>query len=1242
MRYTSNRTNYVFGLFLICISLSACATNKTFVGEQHRDWRTRVPLGEPSHRVYILGETASLSRNNPTLTGLRQRLNNESADATVVFTGSTTFAGLPDSAAVDRTIVEEHIRHVLGFKDDFDGRLVMLPGEGDWSNNKRGGLARLVELEEYVDDLFDKNVVRPDDAFPGPDVIKLTDNVRLVALNTQWWLNQSERPFGETDDYELQEPADFLIRVEEILDDYADETVLFVGHHPLVSKGQRGGHYPVRSHLFPLTDVVESAYIPLPIIGSLVPLYRRLVGRSQDLSGRNYSKFREAMVRLLPDHDRVIYAAGHEHNMQYEYVRDGDSGLHHIIAGATSATTSVMSGSANDFASPKTGYSVLSFYPDGSTWLEFIGSEEQSAAVSPVFRAQLLDELPQAPAEVVPTGPFPEYGDSVVVAAANPKYAAGPLRKFLLGDHYRDTWALPITIPVFDIGSAFGGLTPIKRGGGQQTVSLRLENASGRQYVLRSIDKRPENSIPEVFRSTIAKDILRDQTSAQHPYAAFTIPTLARAAGVYHTAPQLVYVPNDPRLGQYRDEFADQIMMLEDRPDDDMSDESRFGNSENVISWSSMYEDLLDDNDRVVDQRAFVRARLFDLLLSDWDRHRDQWRWAEFEHEDSTIFRPIPRDRDWAMNKWDGFFPVIVSYFDPKFRGFKEQYGNLKGLTKNGYEQDRRFLNALSKSDWIEIADSIRASLSDTVIEQAFRQLPDGVFEQDGQALVRLLKVRRDKLTDEAIRYYSIQAKIVDVVGSNKHEEFVVDRLETGETIVTVYKIRKDGERRRKLYERRFLPDETEEVRLYGLGGNDRFSVSGHSKRGIRVIVVGGNDDDLITDQSTVSGFRKMTRVYDTLDGADISGSSETRVLASDDPLVNLYDQRGSYAHDSRLPNAFMGFNRDDGVYLGGGFTSVRHGFRKSPFASSNKLVGNVAFKTGSYNAVYSGRFIDLVSNVDVVVDAHAYSPNSIRNYYGLGNETGNTLDDSRFYQARIQRYGGHALFGGTLTSRASMYVGPVFESVKVGRDSTRFIAPPQPGLSPTTYANQLFSGVQSTLSVATLDNALNPRQGIRWASSATYNVGLTRNTSDYTRLESDLALFLSPSFSPQVTTALRLGGRHTFGSFPFFDAATVGSSTNLRGFRSNRFAGRSSAYVNAELRLKLFDVSSILAVGHLGVLGFVDSGRVWTDGEQSNEWHYGYGGGIWFDFANVFVITATLGMSEEGNDERVGFGFQF
>ena len=171
----------------------------------------------------------------------------------------------------------------------------------------------------------------------------------------------------------------------------------------------------------------------------------------------------------------------------------------------------------------------------------------------------------------------------------------------MLGNNYREDWLREIhDVPYFDIGTEKGGLKIVQRGGGQQTKSLRMENEDGKQYVMRSIEKYPENAVPSELRNTVAVDIVTDQISAAHPYGAFAVPVMAEAAGIYHTNPKLYYLPDDPRLGIYRQSFGKGLYLFEERPAKNRDDIESFGRSEDIVNtfevlkkdpqrWRSLY-----------------------------------------------------------------------------------------------------------------------------------------------------------------------------------------------------------------------------------------------------------------------------------------------------------------------------------------------------------------------------------------------------------------------------------------------------------------------------------------------------------------------------------------------------------------------------------------------------------------------------------------------------------------------------
>jgi hypothetical protein len=139
------------------------------------------------------------------------------------------------------------------------------------------------------------------------------------------------------------------------------------------------------------------------------------------------------------------------------------------------------------------------------------------------------------------------------------------------------------------------------------------------------------------FKNKYPESLLFDFFTGSHPYAPFTIGKLANAVDIYHTNPVLYYIPKQNALKNFNDEYGDALYMIEERTDSGHGDQKSFGYSNEMISTDDLLKKLRKNENYLVDKTAYVRARLFDMLIGDWDRHTDQWRWAEFEEGDKTV-----------------------------------------------------------------------------------------------------------------------------------------------------------------------------------------------------------------------------------------------------------------------------------------------------------------------------------------------------------------------------------------------------------------------------------------------------------------------------------------------------------------------------------------------------------------------------------------------------------------------------
>ena len=215
-----------------------------------------------------------------------------------------------------------------------------------------------------------------------PATLPLADGLHLLAVNTQWWVQRGFRPAGAAHGCEARNEAHFYELFEDALAALRGQRVLVVGHHPLYSNAMHGGRFTPKHHLFPLTSVHKRLYVPLPVAGSLYPLYRRVFGAYEDMSHPWYRPLRRRMLAILKNHGNIVYAAGHDHNLQYFHRH----GSHFIVSGAGSKTAYVHKGGKASFTHAHRGGFRLDLYTNGAWWLRVFEPTDETGTTVEVFR----------------------------------------------------------------------------------------------------------------------------------------------------------------------------------------------------------------------------------------------------------------------------------------------------------------------------------------------------------------------------------------------------------------------------------------------------------------------------------------------------------------------------------------------------------------------------------------------------------------------------------------------------------------------------------------------------------------------------------------------------------------------------------------------------------------------------------------------------------------------------------------
>jgi hypothetical protein len=820
-------------------------------------------------------------------------------------------------------------------------------------------------------------------------------------------------------------------------------------------------------------------------------------------------------------------------------------------------------------------------------------------------------------------------GDSIKIAAYPSYNDVSFLHKAFWGKNYRTLWAAPINMKVFYLQKEKGGLTITDVGGGKQTRSLQLKDASGHEWALRSVQKFPERALPKDQRNTVLKDILQDEVTTSNPYAALTVPPLADALDIPHSNPVFVYLADDPALGEYRKEFANHVYLFEEREPLDAT---------KTYKTEKVQEKLQDDNDNRIDQKQLLRARLLDMIIGDWDRHGDQWRWQKEDTGKINMYHAVPKDRDKVFYTTSGVFPFFAALANPQLQVFKGHINETEFWNKNAIYFDFYFLNQLSKTDWEEQIAYVQSKLTDELLTSAVKKLPADIYKLTGKQTTEILIERRNHIRHDALNYYNFLAKNVDVSVSDKKEQFAINELDNGNIDVTIRAIKKDDSiGKEEVYHRVLKPEETKSVRLYGMGGKDVFMVNGHVPSPIKVRMIGGDGEDRFVIDSTLHNRSKLV-VFDRSDEKNQLPSRRlARVMASMDTNVNKYD-KNHFKYDLYLPIFGIGYNTEDGTSVRIGYSIEKHGFRDTPYVYKQQLTAGYTLSKSSFIFTYLGDFKDFIGASGLNISVIGRGPNNVNSFFGYGNNSvfvnegtkefnyyRNRYDhidaDIRIYQQHSKWKLSEGIIGQYYTSNLATNVNHYFFQYNQQFPGDNF------------FSTKAYGGLVLGAELDTRDDKTWPTKGVYWTTKLTGLTGI--NIKDHTngQLFTSFNFYLNPGGDSTFVIADRIGGGVFTGHGEFYQMMNLGGPLSLQGYHTSRFIGKQMAFNDLELRLKLFKFNTYVFPGTLGLIAYNDAGRVWLPGEVSDTIHDAYGGGLFITPYNKVILSAVIGQTTTGND---------
>lgn len=1150
---------------------------------------------------------------------------------TVIFLGNNIY---PDGMTLDDAGKRDSGGRILSSQyqpmREKGAAVYFIPGNRDWDNSGPDGLEKVMAESAYLSAQNDSLLkMIPPNACPDPRVVAVSDKMVVIALDTEWWLFPFDKDNEDTT-CNCTTEDDVLASLRSLLYQNRGKSIILVTHHPFIGYGMHSGNLPWKAHLFPLTAVNPALYLPLPVIGSLYPLFAKVFPNRENLHHTNYQEMMRDILRIFRGYPDFIQVSSHENGLQM--ISGADTGQLQIVTGIGNAPRYTRRGKGTIFNTSNPGYVVADQINGGDTHLSFYGLGNEGVGLVFDFtrRYQPLG------AEQNPVY-SPIDADSVVVAVHPAYNDHGKFYRFLMGKNYRKAWAAPVKLPVFHLSKIHGGLTPEELGGGFQSVSLRLKNPAGKEYVLRSVEKTPDRIIPGPLMSSFSRNIVSDVYSSQHPFSALIVPPIAGAVGVPHAHPVIGVTAPGPALGAYQPLFARRVDLLEEREPLPGTD-----------NFKKALKELKDDNDNGYDALNFLNARMMDLLIGDWDRHPDQWRFHDLLKGKNKYYIAIPRDRDIALNVTNGLLETIAKYFylTPRVRGFKK---NLLSEV-NQYLSETRFMEPfmsgqLNYDVWMNAAHQFKNAVTDSVLRAAMAALPRGLDSAENATILETLKARRDLMPEAMDKYYKFDNRVVDIQGSDKNEFFSF-KTNSDTLFVSARKIDKDGELGKMLMAKAFPAAVTKEIRLYLNKGTDSVYVDNTTPIRLRLIGSKQKKDDY--KAYDVANSKRKVRIYDRTPERYYGDTSRVKKHIAGNRSNTAFVPFNPYNIAQPLLSASI--NKDDGVSLDVGMKFIkRGGFRKLPYSSVHKLIVGHSFATSAFRLKYSGDWVNVIGKAHFILDADIFAPHNTQNFFGVGNETplDKTVDVTTFYRTRFNTYSIRPALKFESTKGGFFSIGPSLQYYQnaTKNNSGRFITHEEllhSFDSATIDKGKMHLGIVADYELDRRNDKLLPTTGVHITARLGGYAGVTTYADSYAQLLPEGSFYRNLNRKQTLVLANRLGGAVTVGKPAFYQYAYLGGQGNLLGYRKFRFAGMNALYDNLVVRLALANFGNDLMKGQIGISGLYDIGRVWTKDDISDKWHHGIGGGIYLAPAYMAVLQFNISHSDEGWYPFFTFGFRF
>ncbi len=381
-------------LVLLAFTIMSCASNKLLINSTE-------PAIEPARNetpVFTIYAVGDAGEDNDQSRAVLDRLAFLALDdhqpGMILFLGDNIYPkGL---APPSETKAFEESKALLKWQTElllsYNGQIIYIPGNHDWNEFKPGGLEAIKRQAEYLKSFQNANIrLLPENGCAGPVALNLNDDVLMLIVDSQWWIQDWEKELSMNEGCEIQSREELGAAVHQLIEENQHKQIVIAMHHPLFCQGPHGGHFGVRDHLFPLTKLVNWLWIPLPVIGSIYPAYRSWIGHPQDLKNPRYQSLKESILEDLNYNGELIFLAGHDHSLQYITSQDN----HFLVSGAGAKHNPVANDKDLIYGHGAAGFMELNFFTNKSVELSVYEVDKDSNSHQIVFRQTLVESINQ-------------------------------------------------------------------------------------------------------------------------------------------------------------------------------------------------------------------------------------------------------------------------------------------------------------------------------------------------------------------------------------------------------------------------------------------------------------------------------------------------------------------------------------------------------------------------------------------------------------------------------------------------------------------------------------------------------------------------------------------------------------------------------------------------------------------------------------------------------------------------------